>query len=241
MAIKVNKRPDYHLADGTIATSVTQAIGILEKGGLAPKANQLGFDKINSGIYWKELAKIGTIAHYLILCHLKGEKPDTSQYIIDQKKAQYIPDLIDKAENSFLSYLEWEKNHKIETVLLETPLVSEQYRFGLTTDCVCHLDEQSWLTLIDYKTGTMRDKRTRILYPEPYYQVSGYKLGLAEHGYDIKDAIILGIPRTNDESFDEESIMDFDAGVEIFLECLSLHDKIKRYEKEKINDKSIEM
>ncbi len=204
----------YKLESGEVVPGVTTVLGIIAKQALAPAANKLGLLGINSNILWRELADIGTIAHYLILCHLKKVKPDTSDY---------RKDLIDKAENSFLSYLEWARNHKIEPVLLETPLVSEVFGFGMTMDILCHLDEKSILTLIDVKTGN--------IYDEAYYQGCAYINGLYEHHYKPEELLILGIPRTVDENFTEKWFYDFAPGFKIFLDCLNLNRDIGEYKK----------
>lgn len=212
-----NKHTEYFLKDGTRIPGVTTVLGIIAKPALAPAANRLGLQNINSTIYWRELADIGTLAHHLILSHLQKVKPDTSGYSISQ---------IDKAENSFLSYLEWEKHHKIEPVLLETPQVSEIFRYGGTPDIVCHLDEQTELNLIDIKTGG--------IYREHYWQLSGYAQLLLENNYHIEDGLILGIPRTADESFQEQWLNKdgLKLGLDPFLCCLDLYYAIKNYEKE---------
>jgi len=207
-----NTHPVYKLGDGTVVPSATQVLKIISKGGLAPAANKLGLQGINSNVYWNDLAEVGTIAHHLIACHLKKAKPDLSNC----RKFQ-----IDKAENSFLSYLEWEKGHKIEPVILETPMVSESLRFGGTPDCVCHLDGSSDLTLIDFKTGG--------IYDEAYYQVSAYSELLIDNGHRVANAIVLGIPRTLDESFDEVKFDSFHAGFMIFKKCLDLYTAIAEY------------
>ena len=207
-----NKHQEYFLKDGTKVPGVTTVLGIIAKPALAPAANKLGLLGINSTIHWRELADIGTLAHYLILSHLKKVKPDTSDY---------RKDFIDKAENSFLSYLEWEKGHKIEPVLLETPLVSEWYRYGGTPDCVCHLDEKDDLTLLDFKTGG--------IYREHYWQLAAYGQLLNDTHY-VNDGIILGIPRTVDESFNEKIIDDLSLGWYPFKKCLELYNSIREYE-----------
>lgn len=205
----------YHLRDMTIVPGVTTILGILNKPALAPAANKLGLLGINSNIYWRELADIGTLAHYLILCHLKKVKPDTSDY---------RKDVIDKAENSFLSYLEWEKGHKIEPLLLEIPQVSEEFRYGGTPDIVCHLDGYSFLTLIDLKTGG--------IYREHYWQMSGYYRLLEDVGYPIEGGIILGIPRTLDESINEQLLDNkrLQLGFGPFKYCLDTFNGMKYYE-----------
>lgn len=205
----------YKLLDGSVVPGVTTVLGIIAKPALAPAANKLGLQNINSTIYWRELADIGTISHYLLLSYLKKVKPDTSDY---------RKDLVDKAENSFLSYLEWERNHKIEPVLLETALVSEIFKYGGTPDCVCHLDEKQELTLLDFKTGS--------IWREAYWQMSGYNHLLQENNYPIGEGIILGIPRTVDDSFDEQrlDIRKLQLGRLAFLKCLELYNAIREYE-----------
>ena len=203
---------EYFLQDGTKVPGVTTVLQIVNKPALAPAANRLGLQNINTNIYWRTLADIGSIAHFLILKHLNDiQKPDISEL------GNFSQNQIDKAENSFLSYLEWEKNHKVEPVLLETPMVSESKKYGGTPDCVCHLDGGTKLTLIDFKSGG--------IYKEAYWQVAAY-------GYlcGVEKGIILGIPRTADESFDERIIDDLSLGIYPFLKCLELYNAIKAYE-----------
>ncbi len=215
MTTKAKAHQEYFLKDGTKVPGVTTILGIIAKPALAPAANKLGLLGINSTIKWRELADIGTISHYLILSHLKKVKPDTSDY-----PGYYV----DKAENSFLSYLAWEKEHTVEPVLLETSLVSEVFRYGGTPDCVCHLDGKKNLTLIDYKSGG--------IYKEHYWQVSAYAQLLSENNYLIDEAFILGIPRTVDESFDDRWLDEdrLELGFNPFIQSLSLFNAIKDYE-----------
>ncbi len=211
----------YKLSNGEVVPGVTTVLGIIAKPALAPAANKLGLLGINSKIHWRELADIGSIAHFLILKHLQGiQKPDTSEL------GTFSKSMIDKAENSFLSYLEWERNHKIEPVLLETPLISEIFKYGGTPDNVCHLDEKPTLTLIDLKTGG--------IYREHYWQIAGYAQLLLENNHLIDEGLILGIPRTADESFQEQWIDKggLQLGLDPFLCALDLYGAIKNYEKE---------
>lgn len=207
----------YKLSNGDVVPGVTTVLGIIAKPALAPAANRLGLQNINSTIYWRELADIGTLAHHLILCHLKK---------IDPEIIGFSNSMIDKAENSFLSYLEWEKGHKIEPVLLETPLVSEIFKYGGTSDCICHLDAKERLTLLDFKTGG--------IYREHYWQLSAYAQLLLENNHFIGDGLILGIPRTADESFQEQWLNkdSLKLGLDPFLCALDLCSSIKNYEKE---------
>ena len=83
---------------------------------------------------------IGSITHLMIEKHLKNEKPDLSEY----SKAD-----IDKAENAFIGYLDFEKVHKLKPIEQEIQLVSEQYGYGGTIDLYAELDDKK--CLIDFK------------------------------------------------------------------------------------------
>ena len=206
----------YKLADGERVPSVTTILGILNKPALLQWAWQCGID----GLDYKEVrdnaADIGTLAHYMIMCHLREETPDVSEY----SKAD-----IDKAENCLLSYFEWEKGKKIEPIFTETPLISEQYQYGGTIDFFGKIDGQP--TLLDFKTG-------KALYPEYFYQLSAYEQLLAEAGRLIEVTRILRIGRNEDEGFEERSIGKLDKQWELFLPCKKIYELQKEIRKGKI-------
>jgi len=195
----------YKNKEGKIIPGATTIVGLLNKPQLVTWANRLGLQGIDSTAYRDEAARMGTLAHDYILCHHKNTKPDLTDYSKQE---------IDAAENSFLSYLEWLKGHTLESLLLETPLVSEEYQFGGTPDCLGILDGE--VTLIDYKTGG--------IYKEAYYQTCAYRQLLMEDGRrEPTKIIILGIPRTPDESFKTEVYTEFDIGWEIFKHLLGIY------------------
>ena len=202
----------YELPDGTKVPGVTTVLNILNKPALVIWANRLGLQGIDSSKYRDEMADIGTLAHQMIVDYFKGEKTDTGDYSQTQ---------IDLAENCLLSFWEWEKGHKIEVILAETPLVSQEYGFGGTIDCFCKLDGQP--TLLDFKTG-------KAIYPEFFYQLAAYKQLLAEAGYLIEVTRILRIGRGADEGFEERSVGKLDKQFEIFKHCLSIYN-LKKEEK----------
>ena len=49
------------------------------------------------------------------------------------------------------SFYEWEKQHKLEPLILEIPLVSDIYGFGGTPDFIGKVDGN--LEILDYKSG----------------------------------------------------------------------------------------
>ena len=200
MKSKAHQR--YKLADGTQVPGVTTITGQLNKPALIIWANKLGLQEIDSSKFRDDKSMIGTLAHEMILAHLSKRKPETEDYSKNQ---------IDAAENSFLSYLEWEKQHTIEPILTEFQAVSETYKYGGAFDFYGLVDDT--LELIDFKTGSG-------IYEEMWFQISAY-------GKLITDPVlryrILNIPRTEDESFKEEVKTDLSLHFEAFLKLLDFY------------------
>lgn len=205
----------YKLADGTKVAGTTTIIAVMAKPALIPWSNKLGLQGIKVGEYVDNLADIGTLGHSMIMCYLTGKKLDTTDYTEEQ---------IDLAGNSFLSYLNWEKPHTIEPILVETPLVSEQYRYGGTLDLLAKVD--GVITLIDFKTG-------RALYPEHSIQVAAYWLLALEHGYSVSNALILRIGRDETEGFEVKPVENLEANWEVFTHCLAIYELQKMLRRKK--------
>lgn len=195
----------YKLKDGHPVPGVTTALNLLAKPALILWANRMGLAGIDTTKYTDDKAQIGTLAHDMILCHFAKREPDTKDYSANQ---------ISAAENSFLSFLEWEKRHAIKPILVEAPLVSEKWRYGGTIDLYCELDGEP--CLVDFKTGSG-------IYDEHFYQVAAYRELLNEHGYSCPTVRILNIPRTEDEAFREESKAGLVYEWEIFRACLDIY------------------
>ncbi len=199
----------YKNKNGDIVPGASTIANMLNKPALAPWANKLGLKGIDSNAFAKEMATIGTLAHTMIMSDLKGEKLDTSDYSQEQ---------ITKAENSYLSWLEWHKNKDIKPILIETPMVSEQYQFGGMPDFLGYID--GILTLADYKTGG--------IWREAYIQTCAYRQLAIENGYPPTEKIlILGIPRTEDEKFQEVNYRAFDKGWQIFYNLRQVYELLK--------------
>lgn len=205
----------YKKADGTRVPSVTTILGILNKPALLDWAWRMGLEGLDYKEVRDQAADIGTLAHLMILNHLKGDKGDYSEYSKQD---------IDKAENCILSYFEWEKNRKIEPLMLEQTLVSEEYSFGGMVDFFGKIDSQP--TLLDFKTG-------KAIYPEFFYQLAAYEHLLAEQGELIEITKILRIGRDADEGFEERAIGNLDKHWELFLNCLKIYNLQKEIRKEK--------
>lgn len=206
----------YKTKDGERVPSVTTALGILNKPALLQWAWQCGVDGLDYRAVRDQAADIGTLAHYLILCHLKGEMPDTSEY---------SPGNISKAENCLIKYWDWEREHKIEPLLVEEPMVSEAYRFGGTIDCLARCNGELWL--IDHKTG-------KAVYDEMFYQLAAYRQLIRESGADIHNARILRIGREETGDFEERIAPNLDTAWEVFKRCLDIYNLQKQLKKEVI-------
>lgn len=211
--MKTKAHTRYRNANNEIVPGVTTIVGQLDKPALVPWANKLGLQGIDSRKFSQELAEIGTLAHTMIMNNLRGVETDTSDYSREQ---------IDKAENSFISWLEWAGERKIEAVFIEQPLVSEKYQFGGKPDGLFRID--NIVTLPDYKTGG--------IWREHYIQLCGYWGLIRENGYPLPEkGLILGIPRTSDEAFREVTLTNFSVGWEIFLHLREIYGLLPRLAK----------
>ena len=174
-----------HEGKEIIVPSVTTVLGQLAKPALIPWANKLGLQGIDVAKYVDLTAEAGSLAHKMILDFFKKQKTDTSEY---------SKDVIEKAENAFLSFLEWSKGKKIEPIFVEYPMISKAYRYGGTIDFYGLVNGEK--TLIDFKTGSG-------LYEEYAYQLAAYRnlIQIVGDKY-VRRQTILRIPRTEDESFE---------------------------------------
>ena len=98
----------------------------------------------------------GTCAHHMIECHITGEEVDLADFTKNQ---------IDRAENGFLGFLEWEKQNKPMYLDTEIEVISEKYLYGGTCDIVAQIKDEMWM--IDLKTS-------KGIYPEFIIQLAAY-------------------------------------------------------------------
>jgi hypothetical protein len=210
------EKPGYYLTDGTRVPSVSTILNELNKPALVPWANKLGLQGIDVKNYVDALAGIGTLTHDMILSRLRGEEPDASAY---------SPNQVECAKWCFTSYLAWEKENKLEPVMLETPLVSELYKYGGRSDFLGYVNGK--LTLLDFKTG-------RAIYSEHFIQLSAYS-GLVNECRPelgkIEQYKILNIPREESESFDQKTKTSLMAEWGIFQAALKIYNLKKGLER----------
>jgi hypothetical protein len=198
----------YTLADGTPVPSVTTVLGaVLAKPALIHWAWKCGTEGVDYKRYRDAAAEIGTLAHYLIACDLRGVTAELGEWSEDQ---------ITRAGHAVKAWQDWKRGKKLEVRAGEMQLVSEQLRFGGTCDLIAVVDGLP--TLVDFKTG-------KGIYDEHLYQVAGgYTLLLHEYcGEPPAEVRILRIPRTKDESFEERRVEEYDAYQSLFLHALAIY------------------
>ena len=203
---KYKAHQKYTLSDGTTVPGVTTVLNVLNKPALVGWANRLGLQGIDSTKYVDGKAEIGTCAHYLIECHLKGEKPDLSEY---------APAVVSEAENGFLKFLEWQDGKNFRLIGSELQLVSEKYRYGGTIDIYAEIDGRP--TLVDIKTSGSG------IWPEMRHQVAAYSAMLIEHGDPVERTMIVRVGRSSDEGFQVETVGNIEAHFVLFLHCLEIY------------------
>ncbi len=177
-------------------------------------ANRMGLEGTDTKVYVDDKADIGTLAHLIITNQLQRIKTNMDDYSKNQIKS---------ALNSVKSFDAWAKEHKIEPILIEEPLVSNLLNFGGTADIYGKVD--GTLELIDLKTG-------KAIYDEHLIQVGGgYDILLTENDYPTNRVRILNIPRANSEKFMEHEIVNLKECKSIFINCLNnyqLHKTIRK-------------
>lgn len=206
----------YFLKDGTRVPGCTTITGVMDKPALKAWANTLGLKGIKVNEYVDALAQIGTLAHYLIECHCKKEKPDLNDY---------TPNQISLAENSAIKWIMWQDQAGFVPLHNELILVSERHRFGGTLDIIGEMGGRA--VLVDIKTckGIYGEHKTQV--------AGGYKLLADENGLKIDDVIITRVGRDETEGFEQVNIGPDECELHRrrFVACRELYDLNQKCDK----------
>lgn len=195
----------YRLDSGEYVPGVTTIVGQLAKPALIHWAWNLGREGQDYRKYRDAAANVGTLAHYMAECDLKGEEPDLAEY----SEAD-----VDKASNAVLKFLGYRDEHVLKPLFVEKPLVSNQYRFGGTIDF--YGDRDGVPTLIDLKTS-------KAVYPEMLLQVAAYWGLLRNKGHETRDVYVLRIGRDESEGFEEIKVGALQKRWEAFKRLLEFY------------------
>jgi len=202
----------YKNSAGKRLPGVTTALNIINKPALLHWAWKLGTEGKDYKKVRDQAADIGTIAHFMCECHVKGKQPDMSTF---------SPTDISKAENAFLKFLEFWKGYTL--IGSEIRDVSEVYQYGGTLDIMAR-NITGELCLIDLKTS-------KAIYPEMWMQVAAYGEIWHEHHADdrIGKYMICRIGKEEqDGDFEVRERKSLKVELDTFKTALSLYNKLKK-------------
>jgi len=201
----------YFLQDGTEVPGVTTVLGIISKPQLIHWAWEQGRQGQDYRKVRDQAASIGSIAHWLIECKIKGQEPDLSDF---------APNNVERAKNAFNKFIKWAEEKRIEFESSELQLVSEKLRFGGTLDIIAKIKNKP--VLIDIKTS-------KSIYEEYWHQVAAYGMLYKENfGIKIKSFIICRIGKEAETSdFETQERSDVKNNEAIFNAALNLYYAIK--------------
>lgn len=163
----------------------------------------------------KPEADVGTIAHMMIDADVKGKPLDLSKFKIE---------LIEQARPCFNNFIEWRDSHKFKAVETEISLISEQYQYGGTIDCIAQIDGK--LSICDWKTS-------KEIYEDYLVQIASYGQLWLENFPDHTLEGGYHILRTGKEiaMFAHSWYGEFPKGWEAFLHLRELYDLSKEIKK----------
>lgn len=164
----------------------------------------------------EQAGDIGSIVHLLIEAHIKNKIAKQDHLYIAHLK-DFSPADIDKAENAFIAYLDWEKRNDLIYIASEKVVISEQYRAGGMIDILAKNNNHLWL--IDPKSS-------KGIYPEFIVQVSAYKLFYEEQEGELIDEVhLLHLDKKNGSFADHKlSLEQLIYGGSVFRNCRKLYD-----------------
>lgn len=215
MSIKAHQR--YRIKSGIIVPGVTTIIGQLDKPALVYWANNLGLKGISYRKALDQAANVGTIAHYLVECFFKKEKP-----FLDEFTARDIQ----QAQVAFQNFKEWWASQDLNVIASEIRLVSEEYRYGGAIDCVAKAADGN-IVLLDIKTS-------KSIYPEMHYQLAAYQYMWNENRpkQPIDRAFIIRLSK-EDGSISFHAMGDLAIEWQIFLHLRDLYELRGRKDKKR--------
>ncbi len=128
-------------------SSVTTVIGNSlgwSSNALIHRAWQLGIEGRNYREEWGLAARIGTAAHDMVECEIKGEAFDPLNHNLNTEDFEI-------ALNCYKSWGRWKKKYKPDIIASEISFTSDLLQVGATIDVVALVDDK--MTLADIKTS----------------------------------------------------------------------------------------
>lgn len=180
----------YKNAAGKRVPGVTTVLGILNKPALLKWAWQQGRDGKELDRTREIAADIGTVAHALCEAHLRG---------MELERGNIAPDVIGKAETSFLRFLDWWDRQALTPMHCELQMVSERWQCGGTLDVLCERKDGA-LVLVDLKTS-------KGIYDEMLIQVATYAAMYEEcHGRAVDECFVVRIGKEDADDLEVRTV-----------------------------------
>ncbi len=198
----------YKLKDGSIVPggSTISRVGE-DQSHLIAWAWNLGMEHQDYKKVTDHAANIGSVAHFLIECWLKGDEPNLEEYSKLAIDAGHL--IFEKFKTS------WTKEG-LTYVASELELVSETYRYGGTLDIVAR-DRDKELVLVDEKSSPS-------IYGSFYRQLSGYEHLWNENNEEpIKRRVIFRHGKDNPKDTEIRWLDYLDKHFEVFKNQINLY------------------
>lgn len=216
MKVKLDKSKAHQIyknAAGKRLPGVTTILNVVNKPALINWAHRLGTDGISLESARQKALDAGSIAHFMVECHLAGNEPDLSDYAQDD---------IDKAENAYIKFLSWWESNGLTLRASELQLVSEAHQYGGTIDIVAaKASGEVWL--VDLKSS-------KAIYEDNWRQLAAYRALWDEYRPDqaIDQACIVRIGKEADEDDFEAQVRPSTAkNFKAFLAAQVLYEALK--------------
>jgi len=201
-----------YILNGEKVPGVTTALNELSKPALVHWAFRCGKEHPQCNTPYEisdPLARIGTLAHDMIISTLIKKQYDVNGY---------APYEINRAENCALSFWEWAEPQSLIPIVCEEPLISAEHGFGGTPDFYGTVAGK--YTVFDIKTG-------KDIYSDYWYQLAAYGELHKERGNTIDRFMIINVGRAENENFKVESRTNLDMEWLVFYHALKIY-KIKK-------------
>jgi len=116
-------------------------------------SNKMGREGMTLQEAWSLATVPGSLVHAMVEAHLWSLLNDDSHDMAweDYVDFEYTDKDVDLAENSFLNFLEWERQFKLEPVAIEPILINDRDGYGSTPDLVAYVLGK--LSILDWKSG----------------------------------------------------------------------------------------
>lgn len=221
MTTKAHQR--YRNKQGTVVPGVTTVLNILNKPALVYWAWNLGMKGLDFRKVTDQAASIGTIAHYLVECYLKGQEPDLGDY---------TPNNIRPARLAFGAFEEWWTTQSLTVIGSEEQLASDKFQYGGTIDIMAQGATKGDIRLIDVKTS-------KAIYDEMLMQLAAYRQIWDENNPDrpVTSCHIIRLGK-EDGSFSLHNYGRLDYELDLFKHLLAFYtlqrDKDPKRRKDKV-------